>query len=117
MSWATEDGWHEGYAAHVTLDGRESEATTNAGMILAGRDDQGRRVEDVVAWSALLGWEARCTCGWRGPLYRALGGDYQDAAELVLEDAAALGWDGGPATAEDAIRAAWEHHAARRGAY
>lgn len=93
MSWTTEDGLHEGYPAHILRDGREATGSRCDGLIL----DDG----SLANWDQLLGWEACCTCGWRGPLYRRRD-NAQDANEVILSP------DG--RTAEDAIRAAWITH-------
>lgn len=114
MSWATEDGRHEGYAAHITLDGRTtSGGTSAAGMHMDHLSNWDRETQawvggEIVPWSQLLGWEARCTCGWVGPMWRRpAGADLQDACELDL------GMHDGR-TAEDAIGDAWRQHVTGR---
>lgn len=113
MSWQSDDGRHEGYAAHVVRDGREAVSTTSAGLHL---DHESRWTGsewtggEVLPWSELLGWEARCVCGWVGPMYRRTG-DQQDAEELELQDAGP-----GVETAEDAVRVAWLLHLKAQGA-
>jgi len=105
MSWIVEDNsQHEGYAAHVARDGRCATATRADGMVMASSRVGGEWVDEVLGWSELLGWEARCTCGWVGPLYRR-GDDEQEPTEHLLVDA--LHPD-----AEAAIRAAWLIHEA-----
>jgi len=64
----------------------------------------GEWVDEVLGWSELLGWEARCTCGWVGPLYRR-GDDEQEPTEHLLVDAP-------HPDAEAAIEAAWLIHEA-----
>lgn len=61
-------------------------------------------VDEVLAWSELVGWEARCECGWVGPMYRRVG-DEQDPGEHRLTDASYP-------DAEEAIQAAWVLHEA-----
>lgn len=93
---------HEGYSAHVARDGRCALATSAAGMVMSF--SRVGEVDEVLAWSELVGWEARCECGWVGPMYRRVG-DEQDPAEHALADA--LHRD-----AEEALREAWRVHEA-----
>ena len=104
MSWQSDDGRHEGYAAHITMDGREAIATTYAGRIMSwSREHLG--AGEVQGWDQLLGWEARCTCGWVGPMWRRpADADLQDAGEF---DAGAS-FD--HLTAEDVIGDLWRAH-------
>lgn len=97
MSWQTDDGLHEGYAAHITRDGRETHATTGAGLIMSVDHT------DVLPWSELLGWEARCTCGWVGSMWRRRDDDQQDATDVRL---------GADRTVEDDVLDQWERHLA-----
>lgn len=115
MSWTTSDGTHEGYAAHITMDGREAVSTSRDGMHLDHSDEfiDGRWTA-AVPWDQLLGWEARCTCGWVGPLWRRpAGADLQDAEEYDLGDGGGPITSVGFRTADDEIRAAWLTHLAR----
>lgn len=97
MSWSNEDGLHEGYAASITMDGREAVSSSLAGMHMDTSDTE------VVPYDQLLGWEAHCECGWMGPMYRRVGADEQDAEEHRLLDSLY-------GTASDAIHAAWLAH-------
>ena len=116
MTWVTEDGRHEGYAAHITTGGRVAVATSYDGLHMeTGHYEDGTWTPgEVLPWVLLLGWEARCTCGWVGPLWRRpSGADMQDAAELALVDAETWiqsPFDATHITAEDAIREVWEQH-------
>ena len=98
MSWESDDGQHEGYAAYVALDGRKTSTTTGAGLVM-----ECDRSAEVLPWSMLLGWEASCSCGWAGSLWRAHL-DEQDAEDRVLEDGR---------TAGDDILDQWRAHVAR----
>jgi len=104
VSWVTEDGLHEGYAAHVARDGRCATATMSAGMVMSSSQVAGEWVDEVLDWSELIGWEARCECGWVGPMYRRAG-DEQEPGEHQMIDAL-------QPDAEEAIRAAWLIHEA-----
>lgn len=57
MSWITEHGEHEGYAALITRDGREAVGASGDGLLM-DHEANGERLP----WSELLGWEARCEC-------------------------------------------------------
>lgn len=122
MSWVTDDGRHEGYAALITKDGREAHGSRQAGMLMeTGHYDATGTWQDgeITPWSELLGWEARCdhdgkTC-WAGPMWRRpTGADMQDASELDLSADYPPGtpsiWGGDHMTAEDAIYVAWSAH-------
>jgi len=98
-----ENAQHEGYAAYVARDGRCATAMRADGLVMASRVG-GEWVDEVLGWSELLGWEARCSCGWVGPMYRRVG-DEQDPIGHRLVDA--LQHD-----AEAAIEAAWLIHEA-----
>ena len=108
MSWIVEDNaQHEGYPAHIARDGRCAPATKAAGMVMASSQVGGEWVDEVLPWSELIGWEARCECGWVGPMYRRVG-DEQEPGEHALVDAL-------QPDAEAAIEAAWLiHEAAHR---
>ena len=107
MGWMAENPRHEGYPAHVARDGRCAAATTAAGMVMSSSQVAGEWVDEVLDWSELIGWEARCECGWVGPMYRRAG-DEQEPGEHQLVDAL-------EPDAEEAIRAAWQvHQAAHR---
>lgn len=117
MSWTNEDGRHEGYAAHILRDGREAACCTSAaGMHLDHSAEWDPDLYawvggEVVPWTQLLGWEARCSCGWVGPMWRRpAGADLQDAEELNL----GLRDD---RTVEDAVHAAWKEHIAAEEAW
>lgn len=114
MSWQSDDGLHEGYAAHIAIDGREALATCADGMLVPF--GSGTIRDEVVPWSDLLGWEARCTCGWVGPMWRRRGRDLQDADEAPAER---LGPDAGRTwtpCVEDAVQDVWLLHLAAIGA-
>ncbi|GAA2842527.1 hypothetical protein [Kribbella solani] len=83
MGWAFEgEGLedHEGYAVFVTVDGRESGSSSADGLWIwrpdaqvraaaawaEGRSPGDEDVSELVAWEQLAGWQAACTCGWRG---------------------------------------------------
>ena len=104
MSWIVDNPQHEGYAAHVARDGRCATAMRADGLVMASSRVDGEWVDEVLGWSELLGWEARCTCGWVGPMYRRCG-DEQEPTEHLLADALYPG-------AEAAIEAAWLVHEA-----
>ncbi len=115
MSWQDDSGRHEGYSAYITVDDREPVATSGRGMHMhhdhTTGDDYG-----CVPWDRLLGWEARCTCGWVGPMWRRPeGADLKDASEMVLADPLdAFAVEAGDAepTAEDAVHVLWRAHVA-----
>ena len=112
MSWVLDDApdaLHEGFPAYVTADGTAAVATDRRGLILKF-DDHDEHRDQVAPWAALFGWEARCSCGWVGPMYRRTAPDDQDAADHDT------GPDADHATAEDAIFAAWLAHAHKRAA-
>lgn len=61
MSWASEDGRHEGWGAAVSPSGAV-EVGSGGGVIHL--DDGGSMLDDEV-----VGWRSVCSCGWRGPLW------------------------------------------------
>lgn len=73
MSWQLDGTECEGFAAFVMRDGRDADGVTRDGLIV-GWDEEAR--ENVVApFSELVGFEAACTCGWRGSMWRARNGE------------------------------------------
>ena len=63
---------------------------------------------DVVPYEELIGWQARCACGWAGSTWRrteTLPGDHggRDADDARLPDGT---------TVDDAARAEWQRHIA-----
>ncbi|WP_016885064.1 MULTISPECIES: AsnC family protein [unclassified Rhodococcus (in: high G+C Gram-positive bacteria)] len=60
MSWMTESGDHEGYAATLVADGRRVVIEQASEMEL----DDGTRVPEAET----AGWQTYCTCGWRAPM-------------------------------------------------
>lgn len=85
MGWTfDEDGLydHAGYAAHLIADGRRVAATSGQGLLIrrqdesriaaawaAGRTPSSEDMYDLVPWGELVGWQARCECGWLGPTW------------------------------------------------
>ena len=68
MSWVIEGVHeHEGYVAPIAKDGRDVFATRRDGLVMTRPSDA---QEEVLPLSELLGWEARCSCGWVGPMWR-----------------------------------------------
>jgi len=100
-----DDGYCEGYAAFVLRDGRDADAITGDWLIV-GWDDEGRP-NDLAPFSFLLGFEAACTCGWRGSLWRVRAGE-EGPEELEIRPGV---------TAEDDIRSQWLAHVGRMPRY
>lgn len=98
MSWQMDGTKCEGFAAFVLRDGRDADGVTRDGLIV-GWDEETR--ENVLApFSELMGFEAACTCGWRGSMWRVRDGEeWPDVLEI-----------GVGLTAEDDIYAQWLAH-------
>lgn len=116
MTWSTDDGKHEGWAACVAPDGRLSFASNATGQLVHGVT--GRYQEDHLTHDAefvpddeIRSWRAACTCGWVGPLWsRVLSADLEDRPRrqffVPLGDFADA-----PEALEDAIGDQWRDHA------
>lgn len=106
MSWVMDDNSGcEGFAAYVLRDGRDAEGATCYGLVVGWDEDARKPV--TVPFSELLGFEAACTCGWRGSLWRVRAGEeWPDDIEVR---------DG--VTAEDDIRSQWLGHVGRLARY
>ena len=126
MSWVTEDGLHEGYAAHIAKDGREAVGTMRDGMVMEhGRLLPGGEWEsgEILPWSELLGWEAHCDCNSPtsgrldrtlvGPMWRAATTTPRNPGDVAQDPEEAFVGDGS-ATVEDCIRAWWLAHLEER---
>ena len=96
MSWVIEGVHeHEGYAAPIAKDGRDVFATRRDGLVMTRPSDA---QEEVLPLSELLGWEARCSCGWVGPMWRRRSDagfwaeDQEAEPGVTMEDQACRAW-------------------------
>ena len=115
MTWTSEDGKHEGWAAAEFPDGRVSTGSSAAGVSV-------RTPEDAIDWTSdaepevvdgrtAIGWRGMCTCGWLGPLHRRVPAmkDAAPARRLVYW-AEPDTWADPPGPVEDAARDEWKAH-------
>lgn len=130
MSWVTEDGLHEGYAAYITNDGRAACSMSADGIAVShGHYDTetGRWVDgEVLPWAELLGWEARCECYFSdppdaeyitvspphttvGPMWRQATTAARPGAPAPQDPEEALVGDGS-GTVEEAVLRWWHEH-------
>lgn len=113
VSWMTEDGDHEGWAARLLPDGRISAGSTGR----RGPDgtvtfyELVETSDDLVPSADVSGWRGHCACGWVGEQV------WQRVSDPALADAAAgrvyvaIGdIADAPTEVEDAIHADWRTH-------
>lgn len=119
MTWVSDDGRHEGWAAAEFPDGRVSTAIAGgAGVAVRTVEDAvSARVrppdwptDDVIDGSTAIGWRGLCSCGWTGPLWRRtpLPPAHNPGLHTVYADPGqyAIPPDG----TEDAIAGEWRGH-------
>jgi hypothetical protein len=77
VTWVSDDGRHEGWAAAEFPDGRVSTAVVGgAGVAVrtieeaASAGPRTRPPAAVIDGGTAIGWRGLCTCGWTGPLWR-----------------------------------------------
>jgi hypothetical protein len=110
MGWINEElnEAHEGWAGCLTDDGRISESSSGTGVYVAapGTDEAGYPRRELVPWDRVAGWQAACTCGWRGDRWEraetipgAHGGT--DPEDAYLADGR---------TVEEVARESWQAH-------
>lgn len=115
MSWITDGGDHEGWAAAEFPDGRVSTGGGAGGVSVQTPEDavsmtSGTR-PDVVDGRTAIGWRGMCTCGWLGPLWRRVPAekDADPARHLVYWASPTLRADP-VGDIEDAVREEWKAH-------
>ncbi|MEV6073423.1 AsnC family protein [Nocardia sp. NPDC052001] len=114
MSWATDDGKHEGWVAAVFADGMYG-GTYGAGTVSATTRADGTPIRDASLWeerprSEVVAWQPLCECGnWRGARWERV----DTAAEQDLARYRAYSEDAWPPEeAEERTYAEWKHHIA-----
>lgn len=118
MTWMTEDGLHEGWAAARFADGAISGSTGPDGYRVSYSAD-GAEAWELDEWrpdDAVVGWIGACTCGWRGqPWTRVADRAEEDLAarrafgDYVTEDGRVL-FDADRDVVADAVHAEWKQH-------
>jgi len=117
MTWSTDDGKHEGWAAAVAPDGRLNFASNATGQLVHGvtgkyQEDHLTHDAEIVPDDEIRSWRAACTCGWVGPLWsRVLSADLEDPSRRQIF--VPLGeFADAPEALEDAIGDEWRVHCA-----
>ncbi|MDI2019810.1 hypothetical protein [Paenarthrobacter nicotinovorans] len=116
MQWDLGDGRHEGTASMVAPDGRLSHEVGESGLLVSGitgrfpRDAE-KRDHEVIDDDHVVGWQASCSCGWKGRFWTRVA----TRSEANLDDHSAyvpfLGFATPPVAAEDAMKVEWRAHA------
>ena len=118
MSWITDEGDHEGWAAAEFPDGRVSVGGNVGGVAVRTPEDAingayttyGADPETADGRTA-IGWRGLCTCGWLGPLWRRVPAEAgADPVRRLVHWARPDEWAEAPEATEDAIRAEWKAH-------
>lgn len=116
MSWQTEDGRHEGWAA-AEFPGNRFSTGGGASIALVRAFGPGpgplrwpEGEPETVDGREAIGWRGLCECGWRGPLWARtdIASSADTAAHLVYADPGPEGDE--PLEVEEAIRGEWENH-------
>lgn len=110
MSWSTEDGVHEGWAATVVAweDGPAVVGFRGSSLVL----DDGSLLPE----SETIGWRAACSCGWAGKRFSRKS---HPMSVYVENPGTAYSAEGGPAPVwlESICHAEWIEHTGEQGRF
>ncbi len=113
MSYATDDGKHEGAALAMFADGALGGTYGPGKKVAVDEYADGTRAvheADVRSEDDVVGWRGWCSCGWRSPrsFTRVLVPELEDRANKVVYEESPFA----PMWLEDEIHAEWKAHIA-----
>lgn len=108
MGWVTNDDDHEGWPAALFADGARSVGAANQQAVveLPGGGEELRDGEEAT------GWQARCECGWVGPVWVRVAVSSQDdrpRRQVYVSMPSISGL--APEEVEEAMSREWRQHA------
>lgn len=108
MGWVTDEEGHEGWPAALFADGARSVGTQDQQAVVELPNGE----EELRDGEEATGWQARCECGWVGPVWSRVAVSSQDdrSRRRVYVSTPSI-YGSAPEEVEEAMDREWRQHA------